>query len=803
MTTSGYGLVPFGVGYWGVPYPTTPPTNALVNIINVQPAPGSFNIARNQTFTFTVKSRFALNPNTMYVLLDNRIVINGTNFNTTDFTIIINTNIDGISKDYTITPNYLFKDREVFTLQISATDIYGNPSPAFWGGYIVVDTRPKLLTPIYPLDGYTNVPLDLTLHFLVNQLAAPGIGLDATTLNVYVDSVPAVIDGNIQSAFGGEYSAINSPANTTDPIEVVLDYEGQYSPNDIVTVSATIKENGIVPTTGFSGKIIAPNGVVAAQSTVIANVSKIGSGEYRLDYASLISTYLINGSILYDGYSVIDTAGNSFVIQVLGPQNLIVKSSINTRQDRFTFITQKFAERPVTPVFAGYFQGVYFVDNIGDGYHINTTWHPARTTRPDYDLAYLIYYSTTRSDVFVEGPKLITQGRALPPPETIQGADAQLFGFYAQIPLPVGVTYYFGVRATEFPHSSMPAVPPDGYGSLSTGLTVVDGYSFRVPSLQPLKTSTAGTGAIIVTVLTTTGYATAGGYITVGPEIMRYSSLTNTTFIVPPVGRGLFGTSIQSIHSIGESVRLYYGNFDDNTVIDKNLVSWEPPFDPHRTRPDLVTTDFTLEDGYNVSFEPFDYCGYHRFRPDELFNDQQCGTYVGGEFNGERGLSLYDRLLANEEQLLEVDGEPVILLRRLWQGETCMCRTSRKDSARVRSCALCFGTGFKGGYVQYANPRRDDQRVMVHFAPSDEDLGMGPQSGWDQKFSPGTWTLSVPSIKDRDIVVRFNEYGQRDWIYTVDSTSRAKLIGGKYARQRLKLSRLDKTDVLYQFKLMF
>ena len=800
----GFGLVPWGLGYWGIPHPSAPPTNALVNIINVQPAPGSFNIARNQTFTFTIKTTFALNPNTTYVFLDNKLVINGTNFNNTDFTITVNTNIDGISKDFTITPNYLFKDGEVFSLQISATDVYGNPAPPFFGGYIVVDSRPPLVTPIYPLDGYVDVPTDLTIHFLVNQLAAPDSGLDATTLNVYVDGQPAIIDGSIQSSFDGEYSAINLPVpnDITSPFEILLDYAGRYQTNDIVSVNVSIRERGLVPVTGLNGTIYTDTGVVAAQNVIVSNINKLAAGEYDLILGAPLASYVLPGFVIYSGYKFEDNNGNVFNIGQVGIQELIITTSANVRQGKYSFITAQFDTQLTQPVFAGYFQGVYFVDNLGDGYHLNVTWHPARTTRPDYDLAYLIYYSTARSDVFYEEPKLITQGRKLPPPETIQGAEAQLFGYFAEIPLPVGVTYYFGVRATEFPHRAMPIVPPDGYGSLSAGLNVVDGYSFAIPAIQTLTSPIAGSGALVVPVTTTAGYANAGGYIVVGQEVMYYTSLTNKTFVVSATGRGLFGTTISSSHNVGEIVKMYYGNHDDNTVIAKNLVSWESPHDPHRTRPDLVTTDFTLQDGYHTDFEFFDYCGYHRYRPDELLDDQQCNTYVGGEYNGHRGLNIYDRMLAREEQLLEVTGEPAILLRRIWSGETCICRTSRKDNSKVRSCAICFGTGFKGGFIQYLNPRRIDQRVMVHFAPSDEDLGMGPQSGWDQKFKPGTWTLAVPSIKDRDVIVRFNEFGEMDWIYVVNAVSRAKLMFGRYARQKLQLSRLDKTDVLYQFRIM-
>lgn len=812
-----YGLIPWGAGFWGLnvsPIPT-PPAPSNIHIVNVSPGPGSFNIAINQTFTFTIKSQvvhqdgtvspgFALNPNNTYIFLDNQFVVNGLT-TSPNFAVVSSLDADGVSMNYQITPNYLFRDASVFTLQVRATDIYGNPSFPFWAGYVVVDTRPSLVTPIYPLDGYVNVPTDLTLHFLVNQLAAPNAGFIPSTLSVLVDNVPAVTNGIIQDPFNGMYSALNlpSPADITTPFEVVLDYAGRYPKNEIVIVSVSV-DSIVVPVIDANATFLNQYGQNSGIPPFsITSISSLTNKLYSI-------TLGFNSSgLIADGYQLNNSNGNTFLVtDIIDGYHINVQVLPKTFRDNFSFVTTEFDTSLTTPVFAGYFQGVYLVDNLGDGYHVNVTWHPARTTRPDYDLAYLIYYSTTRSDVFYEEPKIITQGRRLPPPETIAGADAQLYGFFAEIPLPVGVSYYFGVRATEYPHSTMPIVPPDGYGPLSAGLITVDGYSFAIPAPQVLMTAVTGSGNVNITVYSTAGFARAGGYITVGSEIMRYTNLTTTTvpppyFIVMASGRGQFGTTIQNTHNVGEVVKMYYGNKDDNTVIAKNLVSWESPYDPHRTRPDLVTTDFTLEDGYNTGFDPFDYCGYHRFRPDELFSDtDNCGTYVGGQFGGQRGLLLFERMLANEEQLLEVTGEPAILLRRLWSGETCICRTSRKDSSKVRSCALCFGTGFKIGFVQYLNPRRADQRIMIHFAPSEEDLGMGAQSGWDQKFKPGTWTIAVPAIKDRDVIVRFNAFGEMDWIYVVNSVSRSKSIFGQYARQKMSLSRLDKTDIMYQFKIM-
>lgn len=811
-----YGLIPWGNGFWGLTVPPVqiPPTPSNIHVVNVMPAPGSYFISRSQTFNFTIQSKlsngnsgFPVKPSSVHIVLDGQTVMQGLTINS-NFAVVSTPNIDGVSLNFQITPNYLFEDGKSLTLQVYATDIYGNPSYPFWAGYVVEDTRPPLVTPIFPLDGYTNVPLDLTLHFLVNQLAAPNAGLLPSTLSVYVDSVPAVISGIIQSPFDGIYSAINLPAfgDITTPFEVLLDYAGRYPKNDFVTVKVSC-DSVIQPGVGSGATLLDQYGVATAFGTFTVTASSPVTSSTRAITIGTDAT-----GFVFDGYQLKDGYTNTFrILDVIDGYHFNVEVLPKTLQGNFTFITAEFDNELVTPVFAGYFQGVYLVDNLGDGYHVNVTWHPARTTRPDFDLAYLIYYSTTRSDVFFEEPKLITQGRKLPPPENVQGADAQLYGFFAEIPLPVGVSYYFGVRATEFPHSPTPVVPPDGYGQLSNGLTVVDGYSFAIPAPQVLMTTVTGSGDIQVPVTSTTGFARAGGYISVGSEVMRYTSLgsmltgniNRPTFIVMSSGRGQFGTTIQNTHNVGELVKMYYGNQDDNTVIAKNLVSWESPNNPHRTRPDLITTDYTLEDGYHTGFEPFDYCGYHRARPDELLSDTGgCGTYVGGEYNGHRGMNAYDRMLATEEQLLEVTGEPAILLRRIWGGERCICMTSRKDSAKVRSCALCFGVGYKGGYVQYLNPRRLDQKIMVHFEPADEEISMKPQAGWDQTFAPRTWTLAVPSIKDRDVLVRFDEYGQMQWIYEISAVSRAKNMLQVSGRQKLKLNRLDKTDVLYQFKLI-
>ena len=90
---------------------------------------------------------------------------------------------------------------------------------------------------------------------------------------------------------------------------------------------------------------------------------------------------------------------------------------------------------------------------------------------------------------------------------------------------------------------------------------------------------------------------------------------------------------------------------------------------------------------------------------------------------------------------------------------------------------------------------------MLHFSVAEEDLHLGPQSSLEQLYKPSAWTISIPTIKDRDIIVRYDEFSKEEWRYEVLNTTRIKPIFGKYARQRMQLIRLDKTDPRYQIKI--
>jgi len=118
---------------------------------------------------------------------------------------------------------------------------------------------------------------------------------------------------------------------------------------------------------------------------------------------------------------------------------------------------------------------------------------------------------------------------------------------------------------------------------------------------------------------------------------------------------------------------------------------------------------------------------------------------------------------------------------------------------KVKSCKSCFGTGYEGGYAQYNYRRREDGRVMVMFGDTMEDLKLGSHTHLEQAYEPQCWTLPNPAIRDRDLIVRYDFNDDMEYIYEVLDVTKDKLFYRHYTRQRLKLKRMDKTDIIYTY----
>ncbi len=163
-----------------------------------------------------------------------------------------------------------------------------------------------------------------------------------------------------------------------------------------------------------------------------------------------------------------------------------------------------------------------------------------------------------------------------------------------------------------------------------------------------------------------------------------------------------------------------------------------------------------------------------------------------------RGMSVQERNNQNQEILLNSDGEPVVLVRRTRTGIRCDCFIPASEYADDR-CPRCFGTGFVMGYEQYFNPRRSDGRIMIRPSPAQEKVKM-MDGGYESDMMLDCWTLTVPTIKDRDFFIRFDEDGNEEFRYEVLNVTRNKLLNNLQGGQKFQAQRVRKTDPIYQVR---
>jgi len=291
--------------------------------------------------------------------------------------------------------------------------------------------------------------------------------------------------------------------------------------------------------------------------------------------------------------------------------------------------------------------------------------------------------------------------------------------------------------------------------------------------------------------------------------------------IVGTNGRGFDNTKISS-HTVA--------GFDGYFIQDPAVVLWadeeEEAFDRifacqsrfefpnhafnlvdgyHQVNTDILSTDLTGADAANVQFPMYDFAGYHRTDPVQLLNGTCVGSYIGGEmgcidkfgnFNILRGFSLQDHNTQRQDILLSVTGRPAVLIKRVQTGITCSCYLPSSEYPDDR-CSLCLGTKFVVGWDQYFNPRRSDGRILVRPSPVAENLRMR-EAGLESEFPVDFWTLTVPTIKTRDVLVIFDQNDNESFRYEVSDVTRNDTILGLDGGQHLKTFRVRKFDPIYQ-----
>lgn len=440
--------------------------------------------------------------------------------------------------------------------------------------------------------------------------------------------------------------------------------------------------------------------------------------------------------------------------------------------------------------------GLDLLSANGDGYSINMKWFRASST-DGYSIAYHLYYSENKYNVFSEGVKFIS------------------FDGYTNVDivdLIPGQLYHFSVRPVEYNSvTSSPLNLPIAFNNLAV-------YP------ESLLSKNISSTDLLIPLIDVDSFPDFG-IIKIGIELIQYLSIdrVNKNLVLTNISqRGYLGTDAR-IHNIDGydgyykwSTTVYYTLGKESTLFDRiypcqarfdiNNYSFTIPDGYKQITKDLLTTDLSGSDAYNEDFNSYDYDGWHRTDPVKLLKGECVGSYLSGEqfcadgYDGVgrmlRGISLQERILQRQEMLLSMTGEPVVLIRRRRTGIVCKCvlPTSQYPDDR---CPHCLGGGVVLGYEQFFNPRRSDGRIMVRFSPGDEDLKM-QEAGLESELTTDCWTLTVPTIKDRDILVRFDQDNNEEFRYEVLSVNRNRTAVQLESAQRMRVQRIRKYDTAYQ-----
>lgn len=435
--------------------------------------------------------------------------------------------------------------------------------------------------------------------------------------------------------------------------------------------------------------------------------------------------------------------------------------------------------------------GIRYINDVGNGMGLKLHWFDAIPNSLDNQIYYNIYYSRTRFGVFSEGPKAITTNTN------------------AIINVGPGKVYYFAIKATESDPQTFDI----------SGLSQIGDSLYQYPTIQTLQEHADAYGATIK--VADNSEFPNYGFIKVGYEVMFYSSKGTNEFVINDINRGEFGSAITD-HDIGEEVILWKGVEDLNSNIQQATADYIFDYPPYNVEAigeinadedgyraaieDYITTNLTASDQNTENFSNYDYLGYHTPSLQDSFRGDKClGSYLGGEFNGSRGFNFQDRILSQLDSMLQTTGSPIILLKRKWTGRRCNCISLRREHQRSR-CGLCYGTGFLYGFDRYFNRRPISESytntqgmIMARFYPYSDDVEIVQDQGLRQPDEETFWTLTVPKISDRDIIVRFEEDNLEEFRYIVLSVTRNKLLFNQTGKQEVKVRRLDKTDQIYQY----
>lgn len=454
-----------------------------------------------------------------------------------------------------------------------------------------------------------------------------------------------------------------------------------------------------------------------------------------------------------------------------------------------------------SPVYANPpFRGLKLAASLGDGYTVRLNWFRAYPDRNDYTIAYNVYYSTIREDVFTEGIKFVITD------------PLQLDGYVRN--LKPGDVYYFAVRGTEFETNRV---------NLNS-----------LPEAEGLKTYPAGALLTDMTAVTTQIHVQdvelfpPYGLLQIGAEILAYTSvdLVDGYLITSLADRGLYNTEPRLHTTDGYDGVRYYENplvnyfkgfEDDNVAVEMEHNHFDGKYawnsiDGYKgiIQEGIINTDPGPVEDSQQDFLRYCFSGYRRTHPADYLAGKCIGTYYGGEqccadgYDGigrrVRGLSFQDHNNQREEILLETTGRPVVLVRRQWSGKTSVHYENTRENTAHRGLDN-HGTHMVTGYNQFFNPRRSDGRIMVRFGPAKEDL-VRTDAGLESEMTFECWTMAYPPITDSDFIIRYYEDGTEEFRYEVIDVTRNDTVLIETGAQKFTVKRVRKTDPIYQFRVI-
>ena len=441
--------------------------------------------------------------------------------------------------------------------------------------------------------------------------------------------------------------------------------------------------------------------------------------------------------------------------------------------------------------------GIISANSDFTGTTITATWAKAYPTTLTNKVAYNIYFNDDPSPDFTQD-----QFDQDPIFFSLDGNTSATI----QDLIP-GTMYHFGVRALEynpavFDFASFPIV----YGNL------------RMLPRSLLAADIAAT-SLLIPLVDSDGFPSSGT-VKIGTELISYSAIDGYHNLVVSQRAAGSGPAREHLTTGSDGYQFWspqvifwpFFNEEQNTRVfecqarfDLNQYSFLPTDGYHQRVADLLNTDMTVSDQINLNFPSYDFNQYHT-DPRLVLSGKCIGSYIGGVrgcaddgYGGSfiiRGVSPAIQNQQRQEILLNADGEPVILVRRQWTGITCYCYIQSQEAPEAR-CNNCYGTGFVVGWQQYFNPRRSDKKIMVRFDPAVETVDP-IESGLESNLKPTCWTMTVPTLHERDFIVRFDQAGNEEFRYEVLNVTRNKFILDNTGLQKFSLQRIRKTDVIYQ-----